>query len=191
MSATQRVRALLDPLLEDLGVDLWDLELAGGVLRVTVDRPGGVGIDDIARLTRALSHALDDADPVAGSYTLEVSSPGLERTLRTPEHFRASIGSTVAIKTVAGTEGDRRVRGVLTAADDDGCTVRLAADDPSAAPADALDPERTLPYAAIERARTVFEWGPGPKPTKVGHGPGGRSSGASSEPTKRKKAATP
>src|SRR3546814_9850277 len=75
---------IIAPLVEAAGLDLYDLELAGGVLRVLVDREGGADIDAISKLTRATSRALDEHDPIAGSYTLEVSTPGLER--RSEEH---------------------------------------------------------------------------------------------------------
>ena len=83
------------------GLDLYDLELNGGVLRVVVDRrdAGGVGMDAITQVTRPVSRALDEHDPIDGRFTLEVSSPGLERTLRTPEHFRGAVGTVVAVKT--------------------------------------------------------------------------------------------
>ena len=79
MSTPERVRTLVEPLVAELDLDLYDLEHTGGVLRVLVDQPGGVDIDAIAALTRAISRALDEHDPIPGEYTLEVSSPGLER----------------------------------------------------------------------------------------------------------------
>jgi ribosome maturation factor RimP len=90
-----------------------------------------------------VSRALDDADPIGHRYTLEVTSPGLERSLRTPEQFARAVGEVVRVKTRSDVEGERRVEGVLSAADTDGITVA----------------ERTLGYHEIERARTVFEWG--------------------------------
>jgi hypothetical protein len=96
------------------------------------------------------------SDPIAGQYTLEVSSPGLERALRRPQHFAGAVGSLVAIKTHPGVEGDRRVRGTLVASDDRSVTVALADGEPGAT--------RVLALDQIERARTVFEWGPAPKP---------------------------
>jgi ribosome maturation factor RimP len=87
-----RVTAIVAPLLVDLKLDLYDVEFRGGTLRVTVDTPpgspGGVDLDTIALVTRMVSRDLDHADPIPGRYTLEVTSPGLERTLRTPAHFR-------------------------------------------------------------------------------------------------------
>ena len=153
MSSTDALQALLEPVLASSGVELDDLELASGVVRVTVDRPGGVDLDTISDLTYTISGILDEHDPFPGrSYALEVSSPGLERRLRTPAQFRRAVGSPVSVRTVAGSEGDRRVQGPLVAADDDGIDVG----------------GRRIPYTDIDRAHTVFEWGPPPKPGKVG-----------------------
>src|SRR3546814_5125530 len=113
MAAADRVHEIIAPLVEAAGLDLYDLELAGGVLRVLVDREGGADIDAISKLTRATSRALDEHDPIAGSYTLEVSTPGLERPLRTPQHYAGAVGTTVKVKTRPGTEGDRRAEGTV------------------------------------------------------------------------------
>ena len=78
----------LRPLLSGLGLDLYDLELAGGTLSVTVTRPGGVDLDALTEASRAVSAWLDANDPIPGRYTLDVSSPGLERRLRTPGALR-------------------------------------------------------------------------------------------------------
>jgi ribosome maturation factor RimP len=157
MSVTDRVRDLVAPLLEAEGLELFDVEFGGGRLVVLADRPGGVDLDALTRATHRISAALDHADPVPGGrYVLEVSSPGLERRLRTPAHFRRFVGSLVSVKTVPGVEGERRVKGTLEAADDTGAVIA----------------GRRIEYPEIERAQTVFEWGPGPKPGKVGgHSP--------------------
>jgi ribosome maturation factor RimP len=157
MATADRVRDLVTPLLADRDLELYDLELTGGVLKVLVDREGGADLEAIAEATRAVSRALDDHDPIPGSYTLEVSTPGLERRLRTPEHFAGAIGESVAVKTVPGSEGERRVEGIVAAADDDGVTVR--SDPDGQGPVD-----HHLHYDQIERARTTFAWGPPPKP---------------------------
>ncbi len=180
MGTTERVNDLVAPLLAAAGTEVIDVELNRAVLTVTIDRPGGLGLDAIAEATRLVSRCLDEHDPVPGSYTLEVTSPGLERTLRRPEHFQRALDTLVSVKTVAGTEGDRRVKGTLTAADDEGITVR---------PVDGAGPVRRLTYDQIDRARTVFEWGPGPKP---GQPPAERrapGTGSTQQTTKRKKAA--
>jgi len=147
MTTSDRLRALIEPLVDDLGLDLYDLDLSGGTLQVLVSKPGGIDVDALSGLSRAISRTLDEHDPIPGRYVLEVSSPGLERPLRRPDHYEGAVGTTVAVKTVAGTEGDRRVTGTLVAADEEGATVAL--EDGS---------ERRLAYADIERARTVFEW---------------------------------
>ena len=153
MSVAERVRSIVEPLLRDEGLECFDVEFGGGRLMVLADRPGGVDLDALTRVTRTISAALDRDDPIPGGrYVLEVSSPGLERRLRTPAHFRRFVGSLVSVKMVPTAEGDRRVKGTLTSADADSITVD----------------ERRIAYADIERAQTVFEWGPGPKPGKPG-----------------------
>jgi ribosome maturation factor RimP len=149
MSAAERVQVLVAPILEAEGLELYDLQLDGPLLRVLVDRDGGADIDAIARVSRALSRALDEHDPIDGHYTLEVSTPGLERPLRTPDHFARATGTTVKVKTRPGTEGERRVQGVITTADDTAVTVQ-----------DDAGQTHTVRYDDIERARTVFVWGP-------------------------------
>lgn len=153
----QRVRTLIAPIVADLQLDLYDLEFRGGTLRITLDTPAGsehgITLESIALATRLVSRELDHHDPVPGHYTLEVTSPGLERALRTPAHFRREIGKTVAIR-LRDVAGDaRRVQGVLIAADDHTATVRVDG-----------DTEHTVRIDQIDRARTVFEWGPAPKP---------------------------
>jgi ribosome maturation factor RimP len=183
VAVSDQVREIVLPLLPPHEVELYDLEVSGPLVRVTIDREGGVGLDALASVTRALSRALDEADPIVGRYTLEVSSPGIERVLRTPEQFRRAVNEVVKVKTTPDAPGDRRVHGVLVAADDSGITVRPA--DADAAPEgdgdEATGPvERTVAYGQIERARTVFEWG---TPAKPGHAGGGRTT----SPGSRKK----
>ena len=152
MGTADTVRDVVVPILDERGVDLYDVELTGETVRVLVDRDGGVDLDALGELTRSISGALDAADPLPGRYTLEVSSPGLERPLRTPDHFRAAVGKQVSVKTRPGTVGDRRLDGELVDADDEAATVAAA------------DGEHRVAYVDVERARTVFEWGPAPKP---------------------------
>ncbi|HKY16347.1 MAG TPA: ribosome maturation factor RimP [Microthrixaceae bacterium] len=170
MSVIDKVRPVVDEAVEALGAHLYDLEFHGGVLRVTVQRSGGIDLDELASANRAISRALDELDPIPGRYTLEVSSPGLERTLRTPDHWRGAIGERVKVKLFPdagpssssdrpgsehpGTErAQRRFEGVVDGVDDE--QVRLRTDDGST---------QTITIDQVERARTSFEWGPQPKP---------------------------
>jgi len=164
MGVVERVHPLVAPILADLGLDLYDLEHAGGILKVVVDRAGGVDLEEIALATRLISRELDHSDPIPGRYTLEVGSPGLERVLRTPEHFRRAVGTKVNVRTLSHVPGDRRFQGLLLAADEHQLTVRIDEAGPQ------LGEERTLALADVERARTVFEWGGAPKPGKPGAG---------------------
>lgn len=172
MGVVERVHPLVSPILADLGLDLYDLEHAGGTLKVVVDRAGGVDLEELSLATRLISRELDHRDPIPGRYTLEVTSPGLERTLRTPEHFRRAVGAKVNLRTLPHVAGERRVEGVLLAADDDTVTVRSTEAGPT------LGDERTLALADIERARTVFEWGGAPKPGKPGAAKAGAAKAA-------------
>jgi ribosome maturation factor RimP len=150
---TGRVQELVAPLLDAQGLELVDVEVKPGLLRIAIDQPGGVDLDAISQATRIISDALDREDPLPGRYSLEVSSPGVERPLRTPAHFQHFVGTTVSVRTTAAgaPEGERRVQGHLDGADDEGITIE----------------GRRIAYGEIDRAHTVFEWGPAPKP---GHG---------------------
>ncbi len=106
----EKVRRLAAPLAEQEGMELVDAEFGGPggrtTLRLYIDKPGGVSLDDCTALSRAVSAALDVEDPIEGAYDLEVSSPGLDRPLRTPEHFERYKGQRVHVKAygpVAGT----------------------------------------------------------------------------------------
>jgi ribosome maturation factor RimP len=156
VSIVERVREIVEPLLAKQSLALYDLELSGSQLRITVTAPRhetgrSVDLEAIAHATRLISVALDEHDPFPSKYTLEVSSPGLERPLRTPAHFAGAVGTTVSVKTNARVEGERRLKGTLVASNDEGITIG----------------DHTLRYDEIEKARTVFEWGPAPKPGKT------------------------
>jgi len=158
MAVTERIDALAAPLCDRVGVELVDVEYEGGVVRLVVDQPEGVGMDAIANLTREVSRALDHEDPISGTYTLEVTSPGLERPLKCPEHFVRALGRDVTVKTAPGVEGDRRVVGVLTSVGSDGIVVRE--EDGS---------ERSVRHDEILKARTVFTWTPESKSARKGN----------------------
>lgn len=145
-SVSGRVRALVEPVLAAAGLELFDVEQNASVLKVTIDRPGGVDLEVVENASRLVSGELDRHDPVAGRYLLEVSSPGLERPLRTPVHFERAVGVDVALKLKPGALGGRRVEGILEAADDEGIVVA----------------GNRVTYADIQSARTRFVW-PAPK----------------------------
>ena len=166
----QRVRTIVDPIAADLSLDVYDVEQRGGTLRVTLDtRPGSdtsVDLEQLSLATRLISRQLDHDDPVPGRYTLEVTSPGVERTLRTPAHFRREVGKTVNVRLADVTAEQRRLEGVLAAADAHTATIRVGEG------ADATD--HVVELSSIDRARTVFVWGPQPKPGKSAK-PGART----------------
>jgi ribosome maturation factor RimP len=145
--------AQLEPVVAAADLELVDVELRSGVLVVTVDRTGGVDLEALTDANRAVSAVLDDIDPIPGRYTLEVSSPGVERRLRTPAHFAKAVGETVTVKTRPQVPGDRRVRGRLVAADDRGLDLVV----------DGTEASLHLAYSDIDKARTVFVWGPAPR----------------------------
>ena len=144
--------------LEAESLELDDLDVVGGgggrIVRVTVDAPDGVGVDRIADTSRALSRLLDERDPIDGSYTLEVTSPGLERPLRRRSHYEKSMGRTVTVKTNRELDGVRRHDGELSAVDSEGIMVSAEGGD------------RRIEFDEIASARTVFEWKRNPKPGK-------------------------
>ena len=141
-------------LLSTLGLELYDVEFTSGTLNVTVTKPGGIDLDELTAASRSLSAWLDEKDPMPGRYTLDVASPGLERRLRTPEHFRFAIGDLVTLRERRGSEATRRLEGILQMAE--GRKVTL--DDKEIG-------EVTVDLDNVERARTVFVWGSGPKPS--------------------------
>lgn len=146
------VEALVRPVVEAAGLDLWDAvyRKEGGrmVFRVAVDREGGVDLDTISAISERLSRRLDLEDFGRGRYELEVSSPGLERALRRPEHFRRSVGERVRVKTVEPVNGTKTHHGALVFADDEALVVATDGG------------ELRVPYASVASARTVFDWGP-------------------------------
>ena len=114
--------ALLQPVVTGLGYELWELEYQPGrgnaLLRIYLDTEaeGGITVEDCERASRAVSEVLDGSDPIPGNYTLEVSSPGIERPLRTARHFAPYVGEMVFVETVHVVDERRRFKGVLVAA---------------------------------------------------------------------------
>ena len=182
-----QVQALIEPLLRDFGVELFDIVWGGGRLRVTVDTPEGIDTTLLTKVSRTISQELDIHDPIPGKYHLEVSSPGLERRLRRPEHYAKSLGFAVTLKL---TDGQTRLQGTIVEANDTEVVLELGAGDSAGNAGGAADSagnaggaaggsksavgspsaadgaadgaaeatRQSVPYASIARAQTVFTW---------------------------------
>jgi ribosome maturation factor RimP len=151
VGALEEVRDLAEAVARRRSLRLWDVEMGGRpgshVVRVFVDADGGIDLDTVAEVSEELSRGLDLRDPVPGRYTLEVSSPGLERTLRSPEHFELSVGTKVVVKTKEPIVGNtHRIEGRLEGTGSDGVRIDVGGE------------QVDVPYVAIKSARTVFEW---------------------------------
>jgi ribosome maturation factor RimP len=156
-SHLEPIFSLVEPLVEAAGHKLYDIQQNGGTLAVLVDSDDGLGIDDLSGLSRSVSALLDEHDPIPGRYTLELSTPGVERRLRQEKHFAGAVGETVNIRTNPGPEGRRRIVGTLLHIKDGTLTI------------DSFDlGATTVHLQEVEKARTVFEWGPSPKPGSSG-----------------------
>ncbi len=141
------LRQLLEPAIQRLGYEVSDLEakLGGkdGVIRIFVDHPDGIGLEDCEKVSRAVSALLDVEDPLPGHYNLEVSSPGLDRKLTKVEHFQRFEGNTVKVQMRFPILGRKRFRGTLVSSDDENIVVEV-------------DGElHELPMATIDTARLV------------------------------------
>ncbi len=141
---------LIRPVIEGSGLELVDVafrrESGRRVLRVVVDREGGVDVDTIAELAEKVSRRLDVEGFAPGPYALEVSSPGIERSLKLPRDFARRVGDNVKVKTTTPVEGRTNITGELVSADDDGIVVAVAGG------------ELRVRYADIASARTVVDW---------------------------------
>ena len=146
--------ALVRPLVEQAGFEFIEVvhvrEQGRPVLRVVVDRAEGADLDALSQLSVGVSRGLDAAGYENGPYELQVSTPGIERSLKRPAHFQRSLGEQVKVKTTAPMAGSRTHRGTLVSADDDGITIAVA----SGREAEEL----RVPYADIASARTVVDW---------------------------------
>lgn len=114
---TEQVRRLVEPVAADFGLQIWDIryekEGASWYLRIFIDKPGGVNIEDCENMSRGVDKLIDEADPIEGSYFLEVSSPGIERDLVRPEHFQAFIGSLINVRLIRPRANQRDFVGKL------------------------------------------------------------------------------
>ena len=138
---------LLEPTVERLGYELSDLEVRlggrGAVLRVFIDHPDGIGLDDCEKVSLAVSALLDVEDPLPGQYNLEVSSPGLDRKLTKVEHFQRFAGETVKVQMRFPVAGRKRFRGTLVSSTDDNIVIEVDGE------------PHSLPLATIDTARLV------------------------------------
>lgn len=130
---TELTAGLAAPIVEAAGCTLWDVEYVKEAgewfLRVYIDKEDGVSINDCEAVSRPLSDALDETDPIEGSYTLEVSSAGADRVLKKPEHFARFVGSEVDVKLYRAREGRKELTGVLKGYDNGDVTVALPGGD--------------------------------------------------------------
>ena len=153
MGALEDVRELAEAVTRRRSLRLWDVEMGGqpgrAIVRVFVEGDDGVDLDTVAEVAEEISRGLDLRDPIQGRYTLEVSSPGLERSLKEPEHWRSSVGKKVTVKTKEKLVGDsHRVDGTVAETTDDGVVITV----------DGRDEQVEIPFDAVRTARTVFEW---------------------------------
>ena len=138
---------LLEPTVEGLGYELADLEVKlggrNGVVRLFIDQPGGIGLDDCEKVSLAVSALLDVEDPLPGHYDLEVSSPGVNRKLTKAVHFERFAGDEVKVEMRFPIEGRKRFRGLLKSSDAENIVVVVDGE------------EHSLPIATIDTARLV------------------------------------
>ncbi|HAY66227.1 MAG TPA: hypothetical protein DCY36_09375 [Acidimicrobiaceae bacterium] len=147
--------ALVEPVVEARGHQLYDVQQNGGTLAILVENNNGLGVDDLSELSRAVSGLLDEHDPIPGRYTLELSTPGVERKLRSERHFHGAVGELINVRTTPEPDGRRRLVGTLLSVEKGIISVQ-----------DSEAGVISLPLGQVEKARTVFEWGPAPKPGK-------------------------
>jgi ribosome maturation factor RimP len=147
----ERIREVVVPILSSMGLELVDLELSGhghrGHLRIYIDKPGGVNVDDCEQVSRYVGHALDAADPIPNAYLLEVSSPGLDRPLRKAEDYRRSVGKLVRLKLTQPRDGAWVVIGRLKGLLDERVEVQPEEGEPI-----------QVSLADIAQARLEVEW---------------------------------
>ena len=147
----ETVRALAEPVAESLGYFIWDVEYVKEgtrrILRITIDNDEGITIDDCEKMHRAIDPVLDEADPIECAYYLEVSSPGLERELRTDDHIYACEGWEVELRLFAPIDGSKVFHGVLGATDENGNIVL-----------EINGEQKSFPRAAVAKITTVFHF---------------------------------
>jgi ribosome maturation factor RimP len=144
-SKNQQLADMLGSTVTALGYELWGVEhIAQGrhsVVRVYIDSPGGITVDDCTTVSQQVSSVLDVEDPITGEYTLEVSSPGMDRLLFKVEQYAGYIGEMVELRLRSAFEGRRKYRGILKGIEGEDVVIQID------------DQEFLLPYGAIEKAR--------------------------------------
>ncbi len=163
---TERIWQLVEPLARAEGLELVGVDLRGGgkgaaKLAVYLDRPGGVTVEELAALSRQLGDILDVHDPIEGRYVLEVSSPGLNRLLCRPDHFRQVVGGKVRVRTREPIQGRSNFVGVVEAAGEVELMIKLPGETSA----------RAIPYEMIKRANYQYDFGAHP----IGPGKRGKS----------------
>lgn len=149
----RKVTALLEPAVVGAGFALWDLQYvkegSDRVLRVTIDKPDGITVDDCETVTRLVDPILDEADPIPDSYILEVCSPGVERELTRAEHFEAMKGQTVCLHLFAALNGSRTLTGTLCGLSDSGDILVTVGSDSQPTP---------VARSLVSSVRTVYDF---------------------------------
>ena len=151
----ERLQEMLEPVVEALGYELVLLEYApshNALLRLYIDQPAGIRVEDCERVSREVSALMDVEDPISGNYRLEVSSPGMDRPLTKPAHFTRFLGEEVKAQMLVPVGNRRKFAGKLVAADEQGFTLETP------------DGLQALDYAGLERARLVLPFDSKPEP---------------------------
>ncbi len=147
-SVRETVREAIEPTVTGMGYDIWDIQYskvgADYTLEITIDKAGGITIDDCEAVHRAIDPIIDECDPVEGFYYLQVSSPGIERELRTDDHLARSVGERVEAKLFSPVDGRKSVTGRLSSFDADSITI------------DEDGGSVTLPRQAVSKLSTVY-----------------------------------
>jgi ribosome maturation factor RimP len=146
-SKQTQLEVLLEPVVEAMECELWGLDYVQqgrqSVLRLYIEKEGGVLVEDCERVSRQVSATLDVEDPIPGEYTLEVSSPGMDRPLFTLEHFERYVGEKVAIRLRVAFEGRRKFSGLLKGVEDDEIVLEVD------------NEEYLLPFELVDKANVV------------------------------------
>ena len=153
MAIVQKVNEMIEALLLPADIEIYDIELNAGILKVTINSELGINIDELADINRKISSELDKQDLMSNKYTLEVSSPGLERKLRRQEHYLGAINEVISVKLGPHVEGERRYEGQLVKINESILTIQ---------PSNSTQVELNL--NDVTSAKTVYKWEKNPKP---------------------------